>query len=97
MQFVVGTKNMSANRQKCRSRVTNRFKEGNALPEVINDDVDPVEYFDDENTVEQNAKQLAQWLRESKHAVIYTGAGVSTSAGIPDFRGPNGKYILHFV
>jgi formylmethanofuran dehydrogenase subunit B len=75
-------------------RVSSRFKGENAVVEVINDGIDEVEYFDEEHIVEEKAKQLAQWLRDANHAVIYTGAGVSTSAGIPDFRGPNGTLIL---
>ena len=44
------------------------------------------EFFDDAKQLDSKVKQVAKWLRESKHAIIFTGAGVSTSAGIPDFR-----------
>ena len=33
---------------------------------------------------------LAQWIFESKHLVVFTGAGISTESGLPDFRGPDG-------
>ncbi|KAF9570744.1 NAD-dependent histone deacetylase sir2 [Mortierella alpina] len=37
-------------------------------------------------------KHVADLLRSSKNIMILTGAGVSVSCGIPDFRSPNGIY-----
>ena len=37
-----------------------------------------------------NVEQLRQWIQESKSAVFFGGAGVSTESGIPDFRSVDG-------
>ena len=33
---------------------------------------------------------LGHWMFEAKHLVVFTGAGISTESGLPDFRGPDG-------
>ncbi|MDA1051457.1 MAG: NAD-dependent deacylase [Planctomycetota bacterium] len=35
---------------------------------------------------------VAQWLAESQRVVAFTGAGISTESGIPDFRSPGGVW-----
>lgn len=35
-------------------------------------------------------QQIARWLAEAQHAVAFTGAGISTESGVPDFRSPGG-------
>jgi NAD-dependent SIR2 family protein deacetylase len=40
----------------------------------------------------QRVESLAQWMYESQHLVVFTGAGISTESGLPDFRGPDGLW-----
>ena len=37
-------------------------------------------------------KTLGQWMFEASHLVVFTGAGISTESGLPDFRGPDGLW-----
>lgn len=48
------------------------------------------ESVDSQRVFDRKLKNLIDMVKEAQHIVILTGAGVSTTAGIPDFRGPKG-------
>lgn len=50
------------------------------------------EHYDPDDILAQKVDKLAMMVRGSRYFVAFTGAGISTSAGIPDFRGPDGKW-----
>jgi NAD-dependent deacetylase len=45
-----------------------------------------------EDRVTRQIEQIAQWITESKRTVAFSGAGLSTESGIPDFRSPGGVW-----
>src|ERR1700758_3456195 len=40
--------------------------------------------------IDQQIAELARVITRARHAVVFTGAGISTESGIPDFRSPGG-------
>lgn len=42
--------------------------------------------------MEKKLTQVAQWIVNAKRTVVFTGAGLSTESGIPDFRSPGGVW-----
>lgn len=42
--------------------------------------------------LDKRINSLARWMFEAKHLVVFTGAGISTESGLPDFRGPDGLW-----
>ena len=53
---------------------------------AISSEKEKKEYFESEKTLSQKLDQLSEWIKESTHCIVFTGAGISTSTGIPDFR-----------
>nr|CAD7263806.1 unnamed protein product [Timema shepardi] len=61
-----------------RQRVKDRLQEVEDPPDVL----------------AEKCRGLAAALAGSRHLVVYTGAGISTAACIPDYRGTNGIWTL---
>jgi NAD-dependent deacetylase len=43
-------------------------------------------------TAPTTIQRVARWLGEARRAIVFTGAGMSTESGIPDFRSPGGVW-----
>lgn len=50
------------------------------------------EYHDSDQFIKDEAKRIVQMLKQAKYPIFFTGAGISTAAGIGDFRGKDGKW-----
>jgi len=47
----------------------------------------------DHDQLQYLAKEFAKLIKRAQRIAVLTGAGISTNAGIPDFRGPRGLYV----
>jgi NAD-dependent deacetylase len=45
-----------------------------------------------DSKTDKKIHDLARYLYESQYPVFFTGAGISTESGLPDFRGPDGVW-----
>lgn len=52
----------------------------------ISSEFEKKEYFDTKEVLEGKIDRIARWMKESRYCIVFSGAGISTSTGIPDFR-----------
>ena len=44
----------------------------------IKDEEEKKEYFDKDDILDKKIKKVAEWIKTSKHVIVFTGAGIST-------------------
>jgi len=55
-------------------------------------DEEITEFEDSEEELNKKIVQLGDYILNSNYMMTFTGAGISTAAGISDFRGPQGVW-----
>jgi hypothetical protein len=50
------------------------------------------EIEDSPKSLAKKCERMAKTIQKAKNLIVYTGAGISTAANIPDYRGPNGVW-----
>ena len=51
------------------------------------------EYLDPPEVLDAKVSELAGWVRDSQYMTAFTGAGISTATGIPDYRSGYGTVL----
>lgn len=48
---------------------------------ISDTDLTKKEQIDSPDVLDKKLEQLAEWMRNAKHIIVFTGAGISTSTG----------------
>ena len=60
---------------------------------AIDSEEEKKEFFDTPEVLDEKCATLALWIKESQFFTAFTGAGISTSTGIPDYRSGYGTVL----
>jgi mono-ADP-ribosyltransferase sirtuin 6 len=64
----------------------------NTEQELVKEASKTSEHHDPERDFKTEAARIASMLKNAEHCIAFTGAGISTAAGIGDFRGKDGYW-----
>jgi NAD-dependent deacetylase len=56
-----------------------------------------IQYPDQRIASQETVSQLARFIEEASRIAVFTGAGISTESGIPDYRGPDGVWARNAI
>ena len=62
------------------------------LPPISRNDWQNTSSIGQAEAMDESIEHAQEMVAEARRVVVFTGAGVSTESGIPDFRGPNGLW-----
>ncbi|KAG7379611.1 hypothetical protein PHYPSEUDO_008338 [Phytophthora pseudosyringae] len=78
------------------SPITSDEQQQEQQPQELTIKHEPERTNHSEQELDTKCRKLAELIATSKHLVAFTGAGISTSVGIPDYRGEHGIRTKHF-
>ena len=76
------------------ARARGRSKIGACEKKMILEGAKSVERFYSLEEMKKEASRTASLILSANHCICFTGAGISTSSGIGDYRGKDGKWTL---
>ncbi|XP_064605969.1 NAD-dependent protein deacylase sirtuin-6-like [Liolophura sinensis] len=78
---------------RCRNRKRSPYPQMKDVEKTwVKEAAKTAEFFDSLNKIRIEATRIVKLIKQCSHCVVFTGAGISTSAGIGDYRGKNGKW-----
>ena len=81
--------------KSARARTKKKKSPTDIIPEektMIKEAAKTAEFHDSYHSVRDKAARIADLIKNSRYCLVFTGAGISTSAGIRDYRGKGGKW-----
>lgn len=77
-------------KENLENNLKRNLRKNNVELNIMNETEETIERFDTIEQLYYQMKDIAQLFKLSHHTVVFTGAGISVSAGMPTYRGAEG-------